>query len=138
IGCDATNAEAVEKVFKIKKRDDSKSMIILLAYEAMLEAYVDRVPEQAWQLIEYSTRPLTLVLPNAKNLAKNLVAGDGSIGVRITRDEFCSRLIERFRKPIVSTSANISGEEAPRCFAQISEEIKSTVDYVVDLRQDES
>jgi L-threonylcarbamoyladenylate synthase len=116
---------------------DSKTMIILIETQARLSSYVHQVPEQAWQLIEYAEEPLTLILPGAKNIAKNIIAEDGSIGMRITKDEFCSRLIERFRKPIISTSANISGAASPANFAEISEEIKTAVDYVVPLRQEE-
>jgi len=137
IGCDAANEKAVEKIFQIKQRDDSKSMIILLANEGMLPAYINNVPEQAWELIECSDKPLTLVLQGARNVAKNLIASDGSIGIRITKDEFCKRLIERHRKPIVSTSANISGEQSPQNFSEIAETIKTNVDYVVDLRREE-
>jgi len=138
IGCDATNEKAVEKIFNVKKRDDSKSMIILIANESMLQAYIERVPEQAWELIEYSSKPLTLVLLGARNVAKNLIASDGSIGIRITKDEFCKRLIEKLRKPIVSTSANISGEPSPQNFLEISETIKTNVDYIVNLHRDEN
>ncbi len=138
IGCDATNEKAVQRVYEIKKRDDSKSMIVLLDNEARLPAYIDYVPEQAWDLIEYSDKPLTVILSGARNVAKNIIAEDGTIGVRITKDEFCRKLVERLRKPIVSTSANISGEASPQNFSEVSAEIKSSVDYVVDLRQEET
>jgi L-threonylcarbamoyladenylate synthase len=138
IGCDATNEAAVKKIYDLKQRSDSKSMIILLDNEAKLPSYVQHVPEQAWQLIEYAEKPLTIIYSEAKNLAKNIIAEDGSIGIRITKDEFCKRLIEKFRKPIVSTSANISGENAPASFSQISDEIKRGVDYIVALRQEEN
>jgi L-threonylcarbamoyladenylate synthase len=137
LGCDATNEEAVKKIYAIKRRDDTKSMIILLDNDAKLPSYVRQVPEQAWDLIEFSEKPLTIIYPEAKNLAKNIIAEDGSIGIRVTKDEFCKRLIEKFRKPIVSTSANISGENPPANFSQISDEIKTGVDYIVALRQDE-
>ncbi len=138
IGCDATNEEATQKIFQLKRRTDSKSMIVLLDNEARLAAYIREVPQQAYELMEYSEKPLTLVLPGAKNLAKNIIAADESIGIRITKDEFCRNVIQRFRKPIVSTSANISGENPPLNFSEVSEEIKSGVDYVVRLRQNES
>jgi L-threonylcarbamoyladenylate synthase len=137
IGCDATNEDAVDKIYHLKRRSDSKSMIILLDNEAKLLSYVRQVPEQAWQLIEYSKKPLTIIYPEAKNLAKNIIAEDGSIGIRITKDEFCRKLIEKYRKPIVSTSANLSGEDSAANFSGIKEEIIQGVDYVVDLRKEE-
>jgi L-threonylcarbamoyladenylate synthase len=137
IGCDATNIEAVQRIYKIKKREDSKSMLVLMENPALLERYVDDVPEIAWDLVEISTTPLTVIYSNAKNLATNLIALDGSIGIRFTKETFTSQLIQRFRKPIVSTSANISGEKSPAFFNEISEEIKSQVDYIVEYRQDD-
>jgi L-threonylcarbamoyladenylate synthase len=137
IGCDATNEEAVKKIYKLKQRTDSKSMIILLDNDAKLPSYVQQVPEQAWQLVEYSEKPLTIIYPYAKNLAKNVIADDGTIGIRVTKDEFCRKLIEKFRKPVVSTSANISGDAPPSNFSDIKEEIIRGVDYVVALRQEE-
>ncbi len=137
IGCDATNEEAVNKIFKLKKRTDSKSMIILLENENRLESYVRKVPEQAWQLIEYSENPLTIVYDGARNLANSIVSDDGSIAIRITKDNFCSKLLGQFRKPIVSTSANLSGENSPNSFSEISHSILSGVDYIVNLRHDE-
>ncbi len=137
IGCDATNEEAVAKIFKLKKRTDSKSMIILLDNEAKLQSYVQEIPDVAWDLIELTERPLTIIYDHAKNLAKNVIAEDGSIGIRVTRDEFCKNLIGKFRKPIVSTSANISGNEPPQSFSDIDEDIINGVDYVVNLRQNE-
>jgi L-threonylcarbamoyladenylate synthase len=138
IGCDATNEKAVEKIYKIKKRKDSKSMLVLMENPALLERYVDDVPEIAWDLVEVATTPLTVIYPNAKNLAKNLVAEDGSIGIRFTKEVFTTQLLQRFRKPIVSTSANISGEKPPAFFDEISEEIKRQVDYVVEFRQNDT
>ena len=138
IGCDATNEDAVAKVYKLKKREDSKSMIILLDNEAKLLSYVREIPQQAWDLIDFSEKPLTIIYPDAKNLARNVIAEDGSIGIRITKDEFCRKLIEKFRKPIVSTSANISGKTAPVDFSSIDKEIQEGVDYVVNLRQNEN
>ncbi len=137
IGCDATNAEAVERIFKIKKREDSKSMLVLMENPALLERYIHEVPEIAWELVEISTTPLTVIYPNAKNLAPNLLAEDGSIGIRFTKEEFTRQLLQRFRRPIVSTSANISGEKAPAFFGEISEEIILQADYVVEYRQDD-
>lgn len=137
IGCDATNPEVVRRIYNIKKREDSKSMLVLMENPALLDRYVDDVPEVAWDLVEISTTPLTVIYQNAKNLASNLVALDGSIGIRFTKEEFTSQLLQRFRRPIVSTSANISGEKAPVFFDEISEEIKRQVDYIVQYRQDD-
>ncbi len=137
IGCDATNEKAVQKVYEIKKRSDSKSMLVLIDEAARIPSYVNEMPELAWDLIELSEKPLTIIYPAAKNLAKNLIAEDGSIGIRVSREDFTRELIRRFRKPIVSTSANISGKPAPVFFDEISDEIKSAVDYVVNYRQDD-
>ncbi len=137
IGCDATNEKAVQKVYEIKKRSDSKSMLVLIDEAARIPSYVNEMPELAWDLIELSEKPLTIIYPAAKNLAKNLIAEDGSIGIRVSREKFTRELIRRFRKPIVSTSANISGKPAPVFFDEISDEIKSAVDYVVNYRQDD-
>lgn len=137
IGCDATNAEAVKRIYDIKKREDSKSMLVLMENPALLDRYVDEVPEVAWDLVEISTTPLTVIYPGAKNLAKNLIAEDGSIGIRFTKEEFTSKLLQRFRRPLVSTSANISGEKSPAFFDEISEAIKDAVDYIVEYRQDD-
>ncbi len=137
IGCDATNEEAVKKIFQLKKRKDSKSMIVLLDNANKLESYVNRVPETAWQFIEYSEKPISIIYDKARNLAPSTIASDGSIAIRITKDEFCSKLIYQFRKPIISTSANISDQQSPRSFDEISDEIKLGVDYIVNLRQHE-
>jgi len=137
IGCDATNEKAVEKIYKIKNREDSKSMLVLMENPALLERYVTEVPEIAWDLIEIATTPLTIIFSKAKNLAKNLIAEDGSIGIRFTKEAFSSQLLQRFRRPLVSTSANISGEKSPAYFDEISEEIRNQVDYVVEYRQDD-
>ena len=137
IGCDATNPSAVERVYRLKGRDQGKSLIALLGNENQLSSYVHEVPEIAYQLIEYTERPLTIVYSGAKNLAPNLVAEDGSVGLRIVAHAFCTPLLRRFRKPIVSTSANVSGLPAPRNFAEISQEIIEHVDYVVKYGQDD-
>jgi len=137
IGCDATNAEAVKRVYEIKKRADSKSMLVLMENVNLLERYMQEVPEIAYSLIEVTDKPMTIIYPAAKNLASNLLAEDGSVGIRITGERFTQQLIQRFRKPIVSTSANISGEPSPATFAEISDEIKGAVDYVVEYRQDD-
>ncbi len=138
IGCDATNPEAVQRIYKIKKREDSKSMLVLMENPALLDRYVNDVPEVAWELVEITTTPLTVIYPGAKNLAPNLIAADGSIGIRFTKEEFTSKLLQQFRRPIVSTSANVSGEKPPAVFDDISEEIKSQVDYIVEYRQDDT
>ncbi len=135
IGCDATNTEAVKKIYSLKKRDEAKSVIILLDTDNKLISYVKEVPEVAYDLIEFAEHPLTLVLPGAKNLSPAVINTDGSIGIRVTRHPFCQQLIQRLRKPLVSTSANISGQASPQNFSQISEDIISSVDYVVDLEQ---
>ncbi|HTN20773.1 MAG TPA: L-threonylcarbamoyladenylate synthase [Pelobium sp.] len=135
IGCDATNAEAVAKVYALKRREDSKSMIVLLDTDNKLQSYVSEIPDVAYDLIEYAEKPLTIIYSGAKNLANNLINSDGSIGIRIPKHDFCQQLIQRFRKPIVSTSANISGEATPGNFVEISQEIIEGVDYVVDLEQ---
>ena len=137
IGCDATNEEAVQRVYTLKQRADNKALLLLLGNEARLESYVQEVPEIAWSLIEVADRPLTLIYPGARNLAPNLIAEDGSVGIRITREEFSRRLCEQFRRPVVSTSANISGQPAPHTFQEIAEEIKQGVDYIVQYRQDD-
>lgn len=137
IGCDATNEEAVQRIYTLKQRADNKAMLLLLGNEARLESYVQEVPEIAWSLIEVADRPLTLIYPGARNLAPNLIAEDGSVGIRITREEFSRRLCEQFRRPVVSTSANISGQPAPHTFQEIAEEIKQGVDYIVQYRQDD-
>lgn len=136
LGCDATNEQAVSKINEIKGRSNDKSFIILLDTDAKLQSYVSEIPDVAYDLIEYAEHPLTIIFSGAKNLAKNVTNEDGSVGVRIVKHDFCQQLIQRFRKPLTSTSANISGEPAPRFFDEISEEIKEAADYIVDLEQD--
>lgn len=137
IGCDATNEDAVRRVYELKRRSDSKAMLVLLDSAAKLDRYVDEVPDIAWSLIEVADKPLTIIYSGAKNLAKNLIAEDGSLGIRITGETFSHKLCEQFRRPIVSTSANVSGEPSPSVFAEISDVIKSGVDYIVGYRQDD-
>ena len=137
IGCDATNPEAVKRVYDIKHRNDAKALITLIDSEAKLEAYVTNVPEVAWQLIEVAEKPLTIIYDGARNLAPNLLAEDGSAGIRITLEEFSKNLCMRMRRAIVSTSANISGEPSPKCFADISPDIINAVDYVCTSRRNE-
>jgi len=137
IGCDATNTEAVKRIYAIKQREDAKSMLVLIENPNMLNSYVREVPEVAWQLIEVTDKPLTIIYPGAKNLASNLIASDGSVGIRVTAESFSEQLIQRFRRPIVSTSANLSGKPSPQNFDEIGEEIKTAVDYVVEYRQND-
>lgn len=138
IGCDAGNEEAVNRIYSIKNRDDAKSMLVLMENAALLERYVDEVPEIAYDLIEMTEKPLTIIYDGAKNMAKNLMAEDGSIGIRITTEAFSRELIRRFKRPLVSTSANISGRPSPSCFDEIDQEIIDAVDYVVKYRQDDT
>ena len=153
IGCDATNEEAVRRVYALKRRADSKSMLVLLDAPGKLQGYVEEVPEMAWELLECtaplqlplqggrenteSIRPLTIIYPRGKNLAKSLLAEDGSVGIRITREPFSKALCERLRRPIVSTSANISGEPAAKTFRQISEAVLEQADYICLYRRDD-
>lgn len=132
IGCDATNEEAVEKVFKLKQRSDSKSLITLAANVDMVCRYVKEMPEIAISLIEVNDKPMTIIYPDAIDLAKNVIAEDGSVGIRVPMSDFCVKLISKFHRPIVSTSANISGAPAPSYFEEIAQEIIDGVDYVVD------
>lgn len=138
IGCDATNEEAVERIFKLKGRDAGKSLIVLLDSENKLESYVKEVPPLAYDLIEYSEKPLTIIYSQAKNLASNVIHTDGSVGIRIPKHPFCQQLIQRFRKPIVSTSANLSGDKSPSNFLDITQDILEGVDYVVNFEQDDT
>ena len=137
IGCNAKNPDAVDRIYRIKQRSDRKSMLVLMHGIAMLEDYLVQVPDQALKIINSARKPTTLIYPASKNLADNLLAEDGSIGIRLTTDPFCHQLIERTGVPIVSTSANISGLPSPSLFREISSEIKELVDYVVNWRQDE-
>ena len=136
IGCDATNEEAVRRVYEIKRRADSKAMLVLVDSAVKVDFYVQDVPEVAWDLIELADKPLTIIYSGARNLAPNLLAEDGSVGIRVTGEEFSKRLCQQFRKAIVSTSANVSGQPSPQNFSEISEEIKSAVDYIVDYRRE--
>jgi L-threonylcarbamoyladenylate synthase len=138
IGCDATNPEAVKRVYDIKQRADSKAMLVLVDSEVKVDFYVKDVPEVAWSLIELTTKPLTIIYDGARNLAPNLLAEDGSVGIRVTQEAFSKQLCFRFRKAIVSTSANISGQPSPKTFADISDEVKNRVDYIVGYRQGET
>ncbi len=137
IGCDATNADAVRRVYEIKRRDDSKALICLVDSDVRLQRYVRDLPDVAWNLLTLPTRPTTVILDKIWGLAQNLYAEDGSLGVRITQEDFSKKLCYTMQKPIVSTSANISGEPAPQNYSDISEEILSAVDYVCESRRNE-
>jgi L-threonylcarbamoyladenylate synthase len=135
IGCDATSQKAVERIFRIKQRPEKKSLIILLDTEEKIERYVTDVPQLAYDLIRNYSSPLTIIYPNSRGLARNVVADDKSIAIRVVKDEFCRLMIARFGKPVVSTSANVSGEPAPLAFSRIPESVKQGVDYVVRYNQ---
>ena len=137
IGCDATNEDAVRRVYEIKQRQDSEAMLVLVDSSVKVDFYVQDVPEVAWDLIDLADKPLTIIYSGARNLAANLLAEDGSVGIRVTNEDFSKRLCQQFRKAVVSTSANISGQPSPRNFSEISEEVKSAVDYIVGYRQEE-
>lgn len=137
IGCDATNAEAVAKIYKIKKREESKAMICLVDSDNRIQRYVRNVPDVAWDVMNLATSPTTVILDGADGLASNLIAEDGSIAMRITQEEFSKELCYRIQKPVVSTSANISGEPTAQNYSDISEEIINSVDYVCKSRRNE-
>ena len=138
IGCDATNAEAVERVYRVKQRADSKAMLILVDSAVKVDYYVTDVPSIAWDLIELTTRPLTLIYSGARHLAPHLIAADGSIGIRVTREPFSHALCQRFRRAIVSTSANIAGAPTPQRFADIDPHLLTAADYVCRSRRNET
>lgn len=131
IGCDATNIEAIEKIYEIKKREKSKSLIILVESEKRLQDLVD-VPEMAWEIIDLSEKPVTIVYENPRNLPKEILADDGSIGIRLVKDDFCKKLISKLNKPLVSTSANFSGDKSPMKFSDITPEMIDLVDFAVE------
>lgn len=138
IGCDATNEEAVKKIYDLKQRSDSKSMLVLVGSEGELQRNVEEVPEAAWMLIETAVNPITIIYDRPKGIAHNLLAEDGSAGIRITSELFSRTLCNRLRRPIVSTSANISGKKTPVTFSEIDEDIKKGVDYIVRFRQNDT
>lgn len=137
IGCDATNADAVRRIYELKRRDDSKALICLVDSPNRMQQYSRSIPDVAWDLIDYAQNPLTLIVDGALNLAPNLVAQDGSIAIRVTRERISHDLCYRFQKAVVSTSANLSGQPAPRNFMEISPEIIQGVDYVMKARQND-
>ncbi|OCB78717.1 L-threonylcarbamoyladenylate synthase [Flavobacterium crassostreae] len=136
LGCDATNAEAVAKIYQLKQRAETKSMIVLVNGERMLYNVFKDIPEVAWQIIDFAENPTTLVLDQPRNVAANLIATDQTLGVRMIKEPFCFKLLEKMKKPLVSTSANISGQPTPKSFKEISPEIINGVDYVVNLQHD--
>lgn len=138
IGCDAANSEAVKRVYAIKRRTDAKALITLVDTTQKVAFYASQVSDVAWDLMDMAEKPTTLILDGARNLAPELIAADGSVGIRVTRELFSRELCNRFRGAIVSTSANLSGEAAPRRFCEISPEILSAVDYVCTSRRDEN
>lgn len=137
LGCDATNAEAIQKIYELKQRDDSKSMLVLVNGDAMLNKYVKEVPELAWDIVDMAMKPTTIIYPEANNLPDNLIADDKSIGIRIVREGVSHQLISKFGKPIVSTSANISNQPTPSSYEEISNEVIDKVDYVFPSEYDQ-
>jgi L-threonylcarbamoyladenylate synthase len=138
LGCDPTNEDAIRRIYEIKRREDSKSLLVLVSDTGMLERYVTEIPDAAYQLIEATDSPLTIIYPNAKNVHSLILAEDGSLGIRIPDDEFLQALIIAFRKPLVSTSANLSGNPSPATFREISRELIQEVDYVVKFKQQDT
>ncbi|WNM20341.1 L-threonylcarbamoyladenylate synthase [Flavobacterium capsici] len=136
IGCDASNEEAVKKIYALKQREETKSTIVLMNGDKMMYNVFKEIPETAWQILDLSEKPTTLILDSPRNVAKNIVAEDNTLGVRIVKEPFCFKLMERMKKPLVSTSANISGEPTPKSFKEISPEIIKGVDYVVNLHRE--
>ncbi|MFV5695553.1 L-threonylcarbamoyladenylate synthase [Flavobacterium sp. LB3P122] len=136
IGCDATNPEAVAKIYKLKQRAETQSMIVLMNGEKMMYNVFKDIPEVAWQIMDLSENPTTLVLDKPRNVAPNLIAPDNTLGIRIVKEPFCFKLMEKMKKPLVSTSANISGQPTPKSFKEISPEIIKGVDYVVNLHRE--
>jgi L-threonylcarbamoyladenylate synthase len=138
LGCDATNSAAVRRIYELKRRAEAKAMLVLTDAVGRVDYYFDRVPDIAWDLWEVADKPLTLILPRARNIAPELMAEDGSLGIRITHEAVSQAICARLKRPLVSTSANISGEPTPKTFAEITDEVKDAVDYIVPLRQAET
>ncbi|HEX2936804.1 MAG TPA: L-threonylcarbamoyladenylate synthase [Bacteroidales bacterium] len=138
IGCDATNVEAVKKVYQLKQREEHKCMLVLVDHIDRIGRYVKEIPDLAIQLIEVNDLPMTIIYPGAVNLASNLISPDGTIGIRVVNDDFCQKLIRKLNKPIVSSSANISGQASPAFFNEVSDEIKNAVDYIVEWHQNDT
>jgi L-threonylcarbamoyladenylate synthase len=138
IGCDASNEQAVEKIYRLKKRSEAKTMICLVSRDSMLERHVEKVPDLAYDLIDMSEKPITIVYDRPKGIAKNIVAADDTLAIRVARDEFCKRLIDKLNNPLVSTSANLADAPTPGSFPEISDYILKGVDYVVNLYRRET
>ncbi|QYJ67452.1 L-threonylcarbamoyladenylate synthase [Flavobacterium litorale] len=138
IGCDATNAEAVKKIYALKQREESKSMIVLMNSDRMMYNVFKEIPDVAWELIELSDKPTTLILDNPSNVAQNIIAADNTLAVRLVKEPFCYKLMERMKKPLVSTSANVSGMPTPKSFKEIDRHILDGVDYVVNLHDEKN
>lgn len=136
IGCDATNPEAVQRIYELKQRAETKSMICLVSDFKMLNQHIEEVPEVAYDILKYANKPTTVIYDRPRRVAENVIASDNTLAIRVVRDKFCNQLIKKFRKPIVSTSANISGEPSALTFKEISEDILKGVDYVVNLQRD--
>ena len=136
IGCDATNPEAVKKIYRLKKREDNKALICLVSDIRMLEKFVYEVPDAAYDIVELSDKPTTIIYDQPINVANNLIAEDNTLAIRVASDEFCQKLIRKLKRPLVSTSANISGQPTPKSFSEISKDILKGVDYVVNLHRE--
>ena len=134
IGCDATNADAVERIYRLKQKKEAKSMLVLVDSIDKISLYADHIPQVAWDLLELADKPLTLILPKAKKVAENLVPPEGTLGIRVPKHDFCIALAKKLGRPIVSTSANLTGTPAPARFTQVSDEIKEGVDHIVDSK----
>ncbi len=135
IGCDASNAEAIEKIYRLKNRSESKSMICLVSDFKMLNQYIEEVPEVAYDILKFAKKPTTIVYDRPLHVAENIINDDNSLAIRVVRDPFCNQLIKKLKRPLVSTSANISGDKAPGNFQEISKPILEGVDYIVNLQQ---
>lgn len=138
IGCDATNFDAIEKIYKLKQRNESKSLICLVSDLKMLNYYIQNIPETAYDILKYANKPTTIIYDEPVRVSKNLIANDNTLAIRIVNDGFCNLLIKRLQKPIVSTSANISGQTTPKSFVKIDEQILKGVDYVVNLQHEKN
>ena len=136
IGCDASDKKAVQRIYSLKKRPDTKTMLCMVANDAMLEKYVEEVPDLAYDIMDLAVKPVTIIYDRPRGIASNLVAQDNTLAIRVTADPFCQRLISRFKKPIVSTSANIGGQPTPQSFSEIDDHILKGVDYVVNLKRE--
>lgn len=137
IGCDATNADAIDKLYALKQREESKAMICLVSDFKMLNQFVEEVPEVAYDILKYAAKPTTIIYDQPIRVAENVIGADNTLAIRVTKDDFCSQLIRKFRKPIVSTSANISGQKTPNSFSEISPAVSENVDYIVNLRRNQ-